>query len=255
MKKLWLAAFGVIIGKKKKMKIKICGIKRIEDIDYVNQYRPDWIGFVFAGKKRKIGFDTAKLLKLRLEPSIKAVGVFVNEEIDYIIKLVANHVIDLIQLHGDEDEEYIHKLREKLCRMQLSDNDIYDLKNERKTNKKATIVKPMPIIKAVRVKSKEQVLEAEKLPVDYLLLDAFMENEYGGGGKVFDHSLIPNLSKPYLLAGGIDCNNVVEIMNSLKTKKIALPFCVDVSSSVETAGCKDAEKIKKIVSLVHEWKE
>jgi len=247
-----MAVFGMIVGKKKRMKIKICGIKRAEDIDYVNQYRPDWIGFVFAGKKRKIDFNTAKWLKSRLEPSIKAVGVFVHEEMDDIIKLVENHVIDLIQLHGEEDEEYIRKLHEKLCRMQLSDNDIYDLKNGEKT--KVTIVKPVPIIKAVRVKSREQVLEAEKLPVDYLLLDAFMENEYGGGGKMFDHSLIPNLSKPYLLAGGIGCDNVVEIINSLKSKKVALPFCVDVSSSVETDGCKDAEKIRKIVSVVHEWK-
>lgn len=236
------------------MDIKICGIKRIEDIDYVNRYRPEWIGFVFAGKKRKIDFDTAKLLKSSLEPSIKAVGVFVNEEIDYIMKLVANHVIDLIQLHGDEDEEYIDKLCEHMKNMQLPACNIDDSKNEGKEKGKAAIVNGVPIIKAVRVKSTEQVLEAEKLPVDYLLLDAFMEDEYGGGGKVFDHRLIPNLSKPYLLAGGIDYNNVTKIIDSLKTKKITLPCCIDVSSSVETDGCKDAEKIRKIVSVVHDLK-
>lgn len=236
------------------MDIKICGIKRIEDIDYVNRYRPEWIGFVFAGKKRKIDFDTAKLLKSRLEPSIKAVGVFVNEEIDYIIKLVANHVIDLIQLHGDEDEEYINKLYESIKNMQLPVYNINGSKNEGKEKGRAAIVNDIPIIKAVRVKSTEQVLEAEKLPVDYLLLDAFMEDEYGGGGKVFDHRLIPNLSKPYLLAGGIDCDNVTKVVDSLKTKRITLPCCIDVSSSVETDGCKDAEKIKKIVSVVHDLK-
>lgn len=215
------------------MDIKICGIKRIEDVDYVNQYQPDWIGFIFAGKKRKIDFETAKLLKSRLESSIKAVGVFVNEEIDHIVKLVNHHVIDLVQLHGDEDEEYICKLNESLGNIRRSHD--------------------VSVIKAIRVKSTKQVLEAQKLPVDYLLLDAFMEDEYGGGGKVFDHRLIPNLSKPYLLAGGIDYNNVVKILDSLKSKGIALPCCIDVSSSVETDGCKDAEKIRKIISVVHGW--
>lgn len=237
------------------MDIKICGIKRIEDVDYVNQYRPELIGFIFAGKKRKIDFETAKLLKSRLEPPIKAVGVFVNEEIDFIVKLVAHHVIELIQLHGDEDEEYIHKLHKSLENMYLPDIDADDLKNEVKKKEKIVNGKDIPVIKAVRVKSTKQVLEAEKLPVDYLLLDAFMEDEYGGVGKVFDHRLIPNLSKPYLLAGGIDCDNVVKILNSLKAKNITLPCCMDVSSSVETDGCKDAEKIKKIVSVVHEWNE
>ncbi|MCM1180529.1 MAG: phosphoribosylanthranilate isomerase [Clostridium sp.] len=216
------------------MDIKICGLKRIEDVDYVNQYEPEWIGFIFAGRKRKIDFETARLLKNRLKPSIKAVGVFVNEEIDFIVKLAAYHVIDLIQLHGDEDEEYIHRLYANLAKRRESDYDI-------------------PVIKAVRVKSTRQVLEAEKLPVDYLLLDAFMEDEYGGGGKVFDHRLIPCLSKPYLLAGGIDCNNVIKILDSLQERNITLPCCIDVSSSVETDGCKDAEKIEKIISVVHAW--
>lgn len=211
------------------MKIKICGLRRKEDIDYVNLWKPDYIGFVFAGKKRKIDFDTAKRLKSKLAFGIKTVGVFVNEEPAYIVSLAAEHIIDMVQLHGDEDVLYIQTLRESLQK-----------------NGKADI----PIIKAVRVKNPEQVLAAERLPVDYLLLDAFTRDEYGGSGKVFDHNLIPEIKKPYFLAGGISYENVVNIINYMKRKNVTLPFCIDVSSSVETDGYKDEDKIKGIISLV-----
>ena len=219
------------------MKIKICGLKRIEDVNYVNQYQPDWAGFVFAGEKRKIDFDTAQQLKQHLDSSIKAVGVFVNADIPYIEKLVKNHVIDIIQLHGDEDTDYVNQLR-----VLLNDDD-----------KSGT--EQVPVIKAVRVKDAKQVLEAQQLPVDYLLLDAFKEDEYGGSGKVFDHNLIPNLTKPYLLAGGIHSDNVTNIIDSLKARGIKLPFCVDVSSSVETDGYKDEKKIRDIVHVVRAYND
>ena len=217
------------------MNIKICGLKRIEDVDYVNHYRPDWAGFVFAGEKRKIDFDTARQLKEHLDSSIKAVGVFVNADITYIEKLVSNHIIDMVQLHGDEDEKYINQLQDALCKNVQSS------------------VAHVTVIKAVRVKNTEQVQRAEKLPVDYLLLDAFKEDEYGGGGKVFDHNLIPDLKKPYILAGGIDCNNVTDILYLLSARGIKLPFCIDVSSSVETDGCKDEAKIRDIIDTVRAY--
>ena len=210
------------------MKVKICGLKRKEDIIYVNQYKPDWIGFVFAGTKRKIDFETAKDLKRELSKEIKAVGVFVNEEIPYISKLVGAQVIDMIQLHGDEEKEYIDALRSRL---------------DKDGNGK------IPIIKAVRVRSTKQVLESEKLPVEYLLLDAFSKEEYGGSGVVFDHKLIPDLKKPYILAGGIGLENVDGILEELK-KQNNLPICVDVSSSVETNGYKDKMKIEEIIQKI-----
>ena len=213
------------------MKIKICGLKRIADVDYVNQCMPDWIGFVFAGTKRKIDFETAEVLKQRLNPEIKTVGVFVNEEVSFIANLVTEGILDMIQLHGDEDEEYIIKLQKSL--MEHNQTDI-------------------PITKAVRVQSKEQILEAEKLSVDYLLLDAFKEDEYGGSGKVFDHKLIPKLQKSFILAGGIAEKNVIGILEELK-KRDKIPCCVDVSSSVETNGYKDKMKIGKIVEIVRNW--
>jgi phosphoribosylanthranilate isomerase len=142
--------------------------------------------------------------------------------------LAEENVIDCVQLHGDETEDYIVTLRKKL---------------EEISRKNVTI------IKAVRVKTREQVLEAEKLSVDFLLLDAFTAEEYGGSGKVFNHDLIPKLSKPYFLAGGITSENVTSILQTLKDKD-NLPYCVDVSSSVETAGFKDREKIRKMVEMI-----
>ena len=210
------------------MQIKICGLKRKEDVDYVNQSMPDWIGFVFAGEKRKIDYETAKALKQQLNPQIRSVGVFVNADISFITRLVQDGILDMIQLHGDENREYIMKLKECLKKSEKSD---------------------VPIIKAVRVKNVMQILEDEKLPVDYLLLDAFKEDEYGGSGKVFDHNLIPDLHKPYILAGGIGLDNVTEILQTLAEKNRS-PVCVDVSSSVETDGFKDQIKIEELVQRV-----
>lgn len=214
------------------MKIKICGLKRKEDVDYVNRWRPDYVGFVFAGTKRRIDYETAAILKANLDKSIKAVGVFVNADMSTIERLVQDSVIDIIQLHGDEDEDYIVQLRKRLIMV-----------NCRET----------PVVKAVRVQNAGQVLEAEQLPVDALLLDAFSESEYGGSGKVFNHTNIPKLTKPYMLAGGIGCENVIEILKGIEEKNVTLPFCVDVSSSVETDGYKDEEKIKAMISVVKQW--
>lgn len=210
------------------MQIKICGLKRKEDVDYVNQSVPDWIGFVFSGEKRKIDYETAKTLKQELNPQIRSVGVFVNVDISFITRLVQEGILDMVQLHGDENLDYIVGLKENLEKIGKGDT---------------------PIIKAVRVRNAEQILEDEKLPVDYLLLDAFKEDEYGGSGKVFDHTLIPDLQKPYILAGGIGVDNVKSILKTLAEQDRS-PVCVDVSSSVETNGFKDRVKIEELVQVV-----
>lgn len=201
--------------------VKICGLKRECDIDYVNRYKPDFAGFVFSKSKRQITPQQAERLKAKLNSDIKAVGVFVNEPVEFISDLCNKNIIDIIQLHGDEDENYIVKLKE------LSDR---------------------PIIKAVRVQSTAQVLSAEKIECDYLLLDAYYENEYGGVGKVFNWNIIPQLKKPFFLAGGLNSENVATAIKQVK------PYCVDLSSGAETDGYKDENKIKIIIKEVRRTK-
>ncbi|MEG6616372.1 phosphoribosylanthranilate isomerase [Peptococcaceae bacterium 1198_IL3148] len=197
-------------------KIKICGLMREQDIDTVNKALPDYIGFVFARSKRQIDANKAKTLKTRLHPFIKAVGVFVNEEIDNVVKLCNSQVIDIIQLHGDESEDYIRKLKNCV------------------SNK---------IIKAIRVKGLEDIKRAMKFSCDYLLFDAYHEGIYGGSGNTFDWSIISNdINKPYFLAGGINSANIVQAIAQHS------PYCIDISSGVETHGYKDPQKIMDIVA-------
>ncbi|HEX3038752.1 MAG TPA: phosphoribosylanthranilate isomerase [Caproiciproducens sp.] len=198
-------------------KVKICGLTRMEDILAANQFHPDYIGFVFAKSRRQVDADTARKLKSALDGGIKAVGIFVNEEINAIASLVQAGILDAVQLHGNEDEGYIASLRAKIS---------------------------VPIIKAVSVRSREQILSASCLPCDYLLLDTYVPGEQGGSGKSFDWSVIPPIKKPYFLAGGLDCRNVADAI------KILHPYCVDVSSGVETDGLKDSGKMAEFISKV-----
>lgn len=191
-------------------KIKICGLKRREDIEYVNKYQPDYIGFVFAGKKRKLTYDQVVDLKKYLTSSIQVVGVFVNEDISFVEKLVKEHVIDLVQLHGQEDQKYIQALKEKV---------------------------DVSIIKAIQIKNEDSF--NEHYDVDYYLYD----HGTGGTGESFDWSMLKEVDKPVFLAGGI---NLLNINDALKKNVYAL----DVSSGVETDGFKDEKKIKKIVRRV-----
>lgn len=191
-------------------KIKICGLKRREDIEYVNKYQLDYIGFVFAGKKRKLTYDQVVDLKKYLTSSIQVVGVFVNEDISFVEKLVKEHVIDLVQLHGQEDQKYIQALKEKV---------------------------DVSIIKAIQIKNEDSF--NEHYDVDYYLYD----HGTGGTGESFDWSMLKEVDKPVFLAGGI---NLLNIDDALKKNVYAL----DVSSGVETDGFKDEKKIKKIVRRV-----
>jgi phosphoribosylanthranilate isomerase len=197
-------------------KIKICGLTRLQDIDIVNECLPDYIGFVFAPGRRQVTYDRAAAMKARLDCRIKAVGVFVNAGFGKIARLCRDEVIDLVQLHGDEDERYIAGLKERVA---------------------------VPIIKAVRVQDPAQVLAAEALPCDYLLLDTYHKDAYGGTGAAFDYSLIPPLQKPFFLAGGLNAENI--LVAAMKN-----PFCLDVSSGVETDGVKDAVKVRELVRIV-----
>ena len=195
-------------------RIKLCGIMREEDIKVINELLPDYIGFVFAEKsKRFISYDRAKKLKESLDPKVKAAGVFVNEDIKNIIYLVKNKVIDIIQLHGNEDRAYINTLKEEVN---------------------------IPIIRAYRIKSRVDIEEIKK-DTDFILLDAG-----AGCGETFDEALLEDFNEEYYLAGGLSPDNIKEKIMRLH------PFAVDVSSGIETDGKKDAFKMRKFVSLVRE---
>ena len=202
------------------MKIKLCGLKRIEDIEAVNEAKPDYIGFIFAKKSRRyVSTETAERLKQHLNPDIEAVGVFVNEDIDKVIEQAKKQVIDVIQLHGEEDVAYVKDLKEAV---------------------------DVPIIKAISMTkqdARQQISMWEISDVDYLLLDS----GNGGTGEQFNYKLlqeIGNLKKPYFLAGGLNPENLENAVQQLQNNQ---PYALDLSSGIETNGIKDVDKIKKAV--------
>ena len=194
-------------------KIKLCGLSRPQDILAANQLRPEYIGLVFAPKSsRYISSGQARELKALLSPQIRAVGVFVNEGIDRVEELLNSGVIDLAQLHGSEDADYIRQLRTR-------------------TGK--------PVIQAFRITSEEDVKRAEHSMADHILRDAG-----AGTGTVFDWSMLQQLRRPYFLAGGLGLHNVEKAVEELH------PYGVDVSSGIETDGGKDPEKMAAFVAAV-----
>jgi len=199
-------------------RIKICGLTRKEDILAVNTWKPDYAGFIFAPGRRRVTGPEAKELRKLLAPEIPAVGVFVNSPMEDLVSLAENKTIDLIQLHGEEDRDYILELKKRLGPF-------------------------FPIIKAIRVRTGEDIKRAGEFPSDFLLFDTYTKGLRGGSGKTFDWSLIPPMDKPWFLAGGIQASNLEEAM---KTGA----FCLDLSSSAETGGKKDPEKIKNIIQKV-----
>lgn len=196
-------------------RIKLCGISRLCDIDVVNELKPEYIGFVFAPKsKRYVTDGKAAELKKALAADIKAVGVFVDEPIEHVVELLNNDIIDVAQLHGNEDEKYISSLREH-------------------SNK--------PIIKAFTVTNEELIENIERCTADYVLLDSG-----AGSGECFEWNLIKNIKRPFFLAGGLDETNVKKAISEIK------PFAVDVSSKIETDGLKDEKKMITFVKNVRQ---
>ena len=208
-------------------KIKICGLSRREDIESVNMVSPDYIGFImgFPKSQRNITIERAKTLRAGLKEGIQVVGVFVDAEISMIVDACAQKVIDVIQLHGREDIRYIERLKAVLASVEVQ----------------------AKIIKAIQVKSKEDLTLIKEVPADMILLDAGM-----GGGKLFSQEqmdLLKSVNRDYFLAGGLNPENVSELLESLH------PFGVDVSSGVETEKKKDRKKIRRFVQNVRNYDE
>ena len=194
-------------------KIKLCGLTRPCDIEYVNELLPEYIGFVFAPKSRRyISPEKAEVLREHLDDRITPVGVFVDEKIEVIADLIKRKIIDVVQLHGNESEKYITGLRRVI---------------------------DCPVIKAFRIESEADIASANQSSADYVLLDSG-----GGTGKVFDHSLLKDIARPYFLAGGLTPENVVTAIKQLA------PFAVVASTSLETDGFKDKIKMTAFVNAV-----
>lgn len=195
------------------MKIKICGLRRLEDVEYVNSTKPDYVGFILAeGFRRTITLDTARELKKNLNPDILAVGVFVNDAVEKVIACLEEGLIDIAQLHGEETEE-----------------DILYIK----------AVTGKPVIKTVKAVDRYLVEAWLDSAADYLLFDSGT-----GTGKTFDWSMLEDIDREFFLAGGLSCENAEAAV------KQARPYALDVSSGVETDGVKDFSKIKEMIEIV-----
>lgn len=217
-------------------KVKICGLSRPEDIAVVNGLHPDYIGFVFADfSHRYVDKETAVILKSQLDPGIQAVGVFVNEDVHFVAELMNEGVIDIAQLHGREDNDYIAELRSLLKPDDASASVTACGSTE---NKADTSIK---IIRAFNINKISSMEEIEESTADLVLVDSGT-----GSGETFDWSRLAEIKRPYLLAGGLSPDNIAEAVEALH------PYGVDVSSGVETDKLKDPEKMRRFVELVRE---
>lgn len=195
-------------------KIKLCGLRRPQDIEVANALLPDYVGFVFAESSRRYVRDEDVLdLKKYLDPTISTVGVFVDETPERVAWLLNSGLIDIAQLHGSESMAYLHKLREM-------------------TDK--------PIWKAFTMEDLESTFLAKQSIADMVVLDS----GGGGTGTIFNWQLLEHVDRPYFLAGGLTPENIRD------TVKMLEPYGVDVSSGIETGGKKDPKKMEAFVREV-----
>ena len=214
-------------------KVKMCGISNVETIPAIVDAKPDYMGLVFAPSKRQVTVDQAKILVEELHrgyakkygsdtehdknDTIKTVGVFVNETVDNLVTIANEANLDVVQLHGDEDEAFIQSLKER-------------------TN--------VEVWKAVQIRSAADAEVWIDSSADMLLFDAYHKDERGGTGEVFDWSCLDEFERPFMLAGGIDSTNVARAIRTVR------PYGIDISSGIETDGVKDDEKIKAFTNIV-----
>ena len=233
-------------------KVKMCGISKVETIPALVDAKPDYMGLVFAPSKRQVTVEQAKTLVDELHKQyektygeatvpmntdtvqdsqdsqefvqgnssfdkIKTVGVFVNETVENLLKIAEEVKLDVIQLHGDEDESFIQTLKEQ------SNVEVW---------------------KAVQVRSAADAEKWIDSSADMLLFDAYHKDERGGTGEVFDWSSLDEFERPFMLAGGMDSTNVARAIRTVR------PYGIDISSGIETEGVKDDEKIKAFTHIV-----
>lgn len=215
-KKNWKHSGKQLVHEMTDVKIKICGLYQNCDIDYANEVMPDYAGFVFyPSSHRYVEAEQMRCFRAALLSGIPAVGVFVDEPVEQAAAYVNNGLIQIAQLHGHEDEDYIEALR--------------------------TLAPGCEIWKAFRIRTAEELKQAEMCSADKILLD----NGYGTG-KGFDWSLLEakKPKRPFLLAGGLKGDNLEEAMERFH------PWGVDLSSGVETDRKKDLQKMQQVVEIV-----
>lgn len=201
------------------VKIKICGITNVEDAQNAMTFGADAIGFIFAKSPRGVEPQTAKSIIDKLKGNILKVGVFVNEELDKVTKIIDYCGLDAVQLHGDESPKYCSQLKDR------------------------------QVIKAFRIKDDTSLIPIPRYKdVFAYLLDTFSDQSYGGTGRTFDWNLAikaKTFGKPIILSGGLGLSNIEEAI------RVVRPYGVDTSSSIETEpGKKDSKQMKELISVV-----
>lgn len=200
-------------------KIKICGLSRPCDMEYINEAKPDYCGFIldFPKSHRSISIPQMEQLLQSLSEDIIPVGVFVDAPVETVADCVNRGILTHVQLHGREDNDYIRRLRALV----------------------ETAGKKVTIFQAFKVTDAETVAKAQNSEADVILLDNGQ-----GTGKTFDWSLLQEVNRSFILAGGLNPENLSEAVGQVK------PWAVDLSSGVETDRLKDRDKILAAVERV-----
>lgn len=195
-------------------KIKIGGLSRLEDVDFVNEAMPDYAGVVLCRRfRRGIDFEEAKAIRKRLNSNIPLVGVFVNDRFTDALVALRQGIVDIVQLQGTESEEYIQDLK---------------------------FMSRKPVIKACQMDSLSVVPYMVGSGADYILMDSKPES-----GKTFDWSMVKNVTRPFILSGGLNPDN---LEHAIKTVQ---PWGVNLSDGVMTDNVMDRQKILKAVHIAH----
>lgn len=204
-----------------KVKVKICGIKRKEDIFILNRHQPDYAGFIFAQSPRMITISDAEKFTRELDKNICKAGVFVNEKPEKIVLTAKKCTLDIIQLHGDEPQNYIDTLKELFSGYSIQ------------------------IWKVIRIKNYDSLILMNNYKVDAFVLDTYVKGNRGGTGKKFNWDIARKaaFSHRIVLAGGLDSCNVTDAVKTVS------PYAVDVSSGVEINGVKDEDEIAEFIRM------
>ena len=199
-------------------RVKICGISSPEQALMAESFGADALGLVFVPQSpRFVEFTAAAKISAAIGPFVKSVGLFVNPSADKVIECLAKVDLDILQFHGNEEVDFCESFG-------------------------------LPYIKAVRVQTTEDILDADYRysGASALLLDSYSNKAMGGTGESFDWSLTPKISRPLILAGGLNPDNVRSSISQLD------PYAVDVSSGVESApGVKDPDRMRAFISQVN----